>query len=85
MTAHDRGPLQRYQVTWRSGHIEEVAAHQVTWPMDMPDLFGTMTKTKDAPRVMFHGEIEGHWRLILVADAADLLSVRLVTDVEATP
>jgi hypothetical protein len=83
MTDFDRGPLLTYQVTWRSGHIEEIRAHQVLWPIDMPDMFGT-TKTKDVPRVRFHGEFDGHWRLVLVADAADLLSVRLLNDETAS-
>jgi hypothetical protein len=83
MTDFDRGPLLTYQVTWRSGHIEEIRAHSVIWPNDVPGLFAT-TKTRDVPRVQFYGEFDGNWRLVLVADAADLLSVRLLSDETAS-
>ena len=72
----ERGPLQTYEVIWRSGHVEKVEAHQVMWPM--PGLTAGFFEARDSTRVLFHGEVEGHWCLVLAADEADILSVRLV-------
>lgn len=35
----DRGPLSTYQVIWKSGHVEDIQAHQVTWPDHALSLF----------------------------------------------
>jgi hypothetical protein len=72
----DYGPLLSFQITWRSGHIETVMAHQVLWPVD-PSPFGEPQTGR--PRVLFHGEVGGRWGLILAADEADILSVRRVS------
>lgn len=72
----DRGPLLPYQVAWRSGHVETVEAHQVLLPT--PPLLMTDAESPRAKRVTFHGEVDGRWVLILDADAADVLSIRLL-------
>jgi hypothetical protein len=75
MTEHDRGPLTPYEITWRSGYIETIKAHQALWPYDGPSFFGEQSRDP-TPRVMLHGEVEGQWLLLLVADARDILSIR---------
>lgn len=78
---YDYGPLRTYEVTWRSGHIETVQGHQVTFESSGIDLFGTRHRTSP-PRFMIHGEFDGRWRLVIAAPEADLLSIRDVTDSE---
>ena len=72
---YERGPLTTYEIIWRSGHIERLDAHQVLWPQS-PGMFGEQIGN---PRVLVHGEIDGQWKLLLVADEADILSIRAVT------
>jgi hypothetical protein len=84
--SHDYGPLRSYEVTWRSGHIETVQGHQVTFdssrlamltmiPGKLPDL---------PPMFHIHGQFPGdRWRLVLMGPEADLLSIRDVTEREA--
>ena len=79
----ERGPLTTYEVIWRSGHVERIAAHQVLWPSVVDSMFGPRRAT--TPRVLMHGEIDGQWKLLLAADEADILSVRAVpAEVDAT-
>lgn len=83
--AHDRDPLQRYAIVWKSGYADPIDAHQVTLPSPLPDLFGSGASIRDT-RVTFHGEIDGHWRLILDADYASIETLRLLGDAEpSTP
>lgn len=78
---YDHGPLVPYQVMWRTGHIETIHAHQVIWPNGaLGALFGQADLRDE--RVMLHGEIDGHWRLLLVADASDILSIRALDQSE---
>jgi len=90
----DYGPLRSYELTWRSGYVETVQAHQITFQSDrdhgtaaIADFFGTATATRAElpPRFTIHGEIDGHWRMLLTAPEADLLSIRDVTDRESVP
>lgn len=70
---------QRYELTWLSGHVETVIAHQVSWPNNSVRLFGR----SDVPqRIQFHAEVEGRWTLQLSALEDDLRTVRNVTDGE---
>jgi hypothetical protein len=79
---YDRGPIQTYEVIWRSGHVERVLAHSVTYPGAGAEIFGRPR----AHRVIeFHGEIGGRWLLTLRADEDDLLTVRLITEGEPIP
>ncbi len=75
----ERGPLLTYEVTWTSGHIETIQAHQCIMPNRLP--FDPPPTTPE--RVMFHGEIDGHWQLLLAAPEADIQTVRNVTTREA--
>lgn len=76
----ERGPLQTFEITWSTGHVETIQAHQVHWPDNTLGLFGE--KPSENPRVMFHGEFDGHWTLVLVAFEADITRIRNVTVTE---
>jgi hypothetical protein len=85
----DYGPLQRYEVTWMSGHVETVQAHQVTWPQQgvsmARGMLGLTTEQNGRSRVQMHAEIDGHWRLTLSALEEDIRTIRLATDDEPVP
>ena len=85
--SYDYGPLRTYEITWKSGHVETVQGHQVTFTGGealgaLGALGGMATATDRDPRVTIHGEIDGHWRLVLSALEADLMTIRDVTDGE---
>lgn len=66
----ERGELDTYEITWNSGHIETVIAHQVSWPNIM----------NNRPSVVcMHAEINGHWTLTLQAREEDIRTIRRVT------
>ncbi|MEV2239456.1 hypothetical protein [Micromonospora sp. NPDC049891] len=76
------GPIQQYQITWMSGHVETIPAHQVTYPhrgMAMTRSILDMPAEGGAPRVQLHAEIDGHWRLMLSAREEDIRTMRNVT------
>ena len=79
----ERGPLLTYEIQWQSGHVETVQAHQVLLPLSpngiFGEAFGASQQPKVAPRVTFHGEFDGHWRMVLTALAEDIRSIRDVT------
>lgn len=64
------GPVQQYEVTWMSGYMETIYAHQVLFPH-----IGT-------PRFQFHREIDGRLRLVLSAREEDIRTIRNTTDGE---
>lgn len=72
------GPLQTYEVIWKSGHVEQVQAHQCMLPPS--PMFGDAPSPR-ANRITFHGEIDGRWMLVLDADYGDISSVRRVDPV----
>jgi hypothetical protein len=77
-----------YEITWMSGHVERVPAHQVTYPkagLAMTRSMLGIGAEGGAPRVRIHAEINGNWRLVLAAREADIRSLRLVTDGEPLP
>lgn len=76
---YDHGPLRPYRVIWKSGYVEEILAHQVLVPSVIPSLFGD---PQTARRLLIHGEINGHWQLILDADYDEVSSVRLLAGSE---
>lgn len=75
---YDRGPLLTYEVTWATGHVERIEAHQVILPMPPMNLFGSAPATTRG-RVTFHGEINGKWQLILDAAEEDIRTIRNVS------
>jgi len=64
-----------------SGHVETIRAHQVI----MPSRFAFAPDQPGDDRIMFHGEINGRWMLILAAHSADIRTVRNVTVTEVQP
>lgn len=93
MVSHwfDYGPLRTYEITWKSGHVETVQGHQVTfdsWRLNSSysGLFGgTATITGLDPRFSVHGEFDGHWRLVVTAPESELHSIRDITGSEIIP
>ncbi|GAA4221402.1 hypothetical protein FHR32_005071 [Streptosporangium album] len=82
MSDYDYGPLQTYEVTWTSGHVERVHCHQVSYSGDSGglDALGLIgVKTKNERRVHLHGQINGRWLLVLSARETDIAALRLVT------
>ncbi|MES2211487.1 MAG: hypothetical protein V4515_15085 [Chloroflexota bacterium] len=76
-------PLQTYEITWRTGHVERIYASQVTYPGMGLEILG---RTRTFRVIEFHGEVNGVWSLVLRADEDDLRTVRLLVDgVEAVP
>lgn len=76
MGATDRGPASKYEIVWKSGHIDRIEAHQVSYP-NRVSLF---TVTAPAPeRVEFHGEFDGRWQLVLSAAMSEIDTIRNVT------
>lgn len=82
MTEYDYGPLDTYEVIWKSGHVERVQAHQVMWPRAI-DLFSEGRPKRE--HVMIHGKIDGRWKLVLSALPEDIVTIRLVTADESVP
>jgi hypothetical protein len=69
---HDYGPLISYQITWKSGHIETIQAHQVLHMGGHSDFM-----RPDMPaRVRFHGEFDGRWRLVMDAPGDEIHTIR---------
>jgi len=90
MSDFDHGPLQTWELTWASGHVERISGHQVTWPQQganpLAEMFGQVrTESSTVRYVHFHGQIDGQWRLILSAREDDLRTIRNVTDGEPAP
>lgn len=82
---YDYGPLRTFEITWRSGHIETVQGHQVTFDSSRLELLTMIPGTLPdlPPMFRIHGMFPGsQWRLVLVAPEADLPSLRDVTDRE---
>lgn len=85
MEAYDYGPLQTFEVTWKSGHVETIQGHQVTFDSGTSSFSGwgdISTRTQCTPRFTIHGMFGSHWRLMLTAQEDDLMSLRNVTVVE---
>lgn len=87
---HKYGRPELYEITWMSGHIETVTAHQVTYPHAGMALFGGgihggLGSDNGGPRVQMHAELDGHWVLTLSAREEDIRTIRNVTRGEQIP
>ncbi len=86
MSKFEYGPLDTYEIVWASGQIEHISAHQVLAPpSDIVASFlpgSTATKTRNG--WMFHGEVDGHWKLLLFASVEDIITIRNVTHTRDT-
>lgn len=82
------GRADIYEVTWMSGHIERVTAHQVSYPQAGLAFVGSalgIATEAGAPRIRMHAQIDGRWCLTLAAREEDVRTVRLVTADEPIP
>lgn len=81
MSEFERGEPDEFEIVWKTGHVDRLKAHQVTWPHS--DIFGGVFGGRPAgpPHVLFHGEVDGRWRLLLSALEGDIATVRNVTQV----
>ncbi|MFL0393522.1 hypothetical protein ACH0CM_12435 [Streptomyces albus] len=79
---------QVYEVTWMSGHVEKVRAHQVTHSAlrqavtRLGDGFAT---SGEGQRIKFHAQIDGQWTLQLSALEDDIRTIRNVSAGEPVP
>ncbi|MEV5819229.1 hypothetical protein AB0L22_08650 [Micromonospora haikouensis] len=81
-TWFNHGPIQRYEITWMSGHVETIPAHQVAYPhrgLAVGRRAVGMPADEGAPRVQLHAEIDGRWLLMLSAREEDIRTMRNVT------
>lgn len=83
-TWFNHGPIQQYEITWMSGHVETIPAHQVMYPHRGLALFSDsmssgLTADGGAARVQLHAEIDGRWQLMLSAREDDIRTMRNVT------
>ncbi|MEV0646032.1 hypothetical protein AB0I28_12280 [Phytomonospora sp. NPDC050363] len=82
MSIYENVPMTAYEITWASGHVETIWAHQVSWPnamqTGMREMFATTTTETRAfePKVQFMGEVDGRWVLILSAWESDIRTIR---------
>lgn len=72
---NDRDPPTVYEVTWMSGHVERIPAHQVTWPGNWTSWWGA-TDPPSRRRIEFHADIDGRWTLQLSALVDDIRTIR---------
>ncbi|MFC4128862.1 hypothetical protein [Nocardia rhizosphaerae] len=86
MSKFEYGPMDTYEIIWASGQVERIAAHQVIAPPSdlMAPLFSGATATRKRAGWMFHGEVDGHWKLLLFAPAEDIITIRNVTHTHDT-
>lgn len=82
-------PPQVYEITWQSGHVERVIAHQVsqdTLRMRVAVIGdGAVSADSEGARIKFHAEVDGRWTLQLSALEADIRTIRNITDGEQAP
>jgi hypothetical protein len=90
LTDFEHGPVDTYEITWMSGHIEQVLAHQVSYPQAgmamLRDIGMLRTGAETGPaRIRMHAQIDGRWTLTLSAREEDIRTIRLVTVPEHVP
>lgn len=89
MSYYENVPHQVYEITWQSGHVETVIAHQVshdTLKMQVAALGdGSFGMDSEGARIKFHAEVDGRWTLQLSALEADIRTIRNITCGEQTP
>lgn len=79
---YDHGPLQTYEITWKSGHVERLRCHQVSFHSRDTGFAGGLVGVQvnhDDRRVQFHGSFDGRWLLVLSALEDEIRTIRLVT------
>jgi len=80
---------QVYEITWQSGHVEKVIAHQVLHDTLRSRIAaigeGAFATDSEGARIKFHAEVDGQWTLQLSAFEADIRTVRNITRGEQMP
>lgn len=89
MSSYENVPPQVYEVTWLSGHVEKVIAHQVSHDT-LRGIFarvgeGAFATESEGARIKFHAEVDGRWTLQLSAHEADIRTIRNITRGEQAP
>lgn len=77
MSDYDYGPLQEWEIIWRTGHVEHVQGHQIQMES------GGFVR-RENPRLIIHGRFGKYWRLVLCVPEEDILSVRLTGDAQVS-
>lgn len=89
MSFYENIPPQVYEVTWKTGHVETVIAHQVLHDTQRLSFAmvgeGQVASHSEGARIKFHAEIDGQWMLQLSALEEDIRTIRNVTNGERTP
>ncbi|HKW93131.1 MAG TPA: hypothetical protein VJX92_14640 [Methylomirabilota bacterium] len=82
-------PPQVYEITWQTGHVETVIAHQVSHDSLRTRVAaigeGAFATDSEGARIKFHAEVGGQWTLQLSAYEADIRTIRNVTRGEQVP
>jgi hypothetical protein len=82
-------PHQVYEITWQSGHVEKVIAHQVSHDSMRVRVAalgaGVFGSDSENSRIKFHAEVDGQWTLQLSAFEADIRTIRNITSGEQAP
>jgi len=88
-SVHENVPPQVYEITWQSGHVERVIAHQVSTNSLRASTVrvgeGAFAVDSEGARIKFHAEVDGRWTLQLSAHEADIRTIRNITAGEQAP
>lgn len=79
----DRGKPDSYEVIWKSGHIDCIEAHQISWPHRSSAWLDSSPSPTQV--VHFHAEIEGRWTLVLSAPEEEIVTIRNLTRTNNLP
>lgn len=84
---YDYGPLQTFEITWMSNHVETVQGHQILWESH-GEVFAHWSgrAPTEHPKMRIHAMLEGRrWTLVLQALESDIRTIRNVTADESVP
>lgn len=89
MSHYEDIPPQVYEITWQSGHVEKVIAHQVSHDALRQRIGvlggGHVAAESEGARIKFHAEVDGRWTLQLSALEEDIRTIRNITGGEQAP
>ena len=77
MAKYDHGEPDEYEIVYKNGNVERIKAHQAICPSRI-----TFTSMGSREHFMFHGEVDGKWRLLLTVDPNAVVSIRNWTRLE---
>lgn len=89
MSFYENIPPQVYEITWQSGHVEKVIAHQVSHD-ELKQRVGVLgdghiAAESEGSRIKFHAEVDGRLTLQLSALEEDIRTIRNITGGEQAP